>query len=276
MLAAAVLVLTAGCEQRQQPDAYVARVGTATLREDELAALAGSRTEHLTQQYVNTWVTSELLYQEARRRGFAESADVLRQLEEAKKQLAINAFLEQEIFNDDTTGPDETVLLEEFTTNRETYRLREDIVKMSFAIFDEREAANTFRLKILRGTSWADALRAVSEDPEARDHLLRSSTMDHFSRSTLFPEELWKIGRTLSKEDVSYVVRTNAGYCVAIVHDARKQGDLPDFDFARDEARQRVLIRLRNARYTELLERLRSHNEVEVRLPPDTVSQEQQ
>lgn len=273
-VAAVLAVLATGCSKQQPAGNYVARVGTATLSEAELSTLRGAQAEHLARQYVSTWVTSELLFQEAVRKGFAQSAEVLQQLEETKKQLAIAAFLDQEIYGDDTTRMDDALLLEEFTTHRETYRLREDIVRMSFAIFDERDAANAFRSRILRGASWGNALQAIRDGADLRDHLLRASTADYFSQATLYPEELWKIARTLSKEDVSYVVKTNAGHCVAIVHDTRKQGDLPDFEFARDEVQQRILVRRRNARYAELLEQLRSKYEVEVRLPASDTSGE--
>jgi hypothetical protein len=241
-------------------------VGNATLTEKDLAGVRSAQAEHLALQYVSNWVTSELLYQEARRNGFAESDEVLRQIEQAKKQLTINAYLEKEIFSGDSAEVDEAALEQEFKSNRQAYRLREDVVKISFAIFDERDAANTFRSKVLRGTTWIDAVREIESDPEAKKQLLRVATNEYFTQAMLYPEELWKIARTLSKEDVSYVVKTDAGYCVVLVHGTQRQGEPPDFNYAKSEMKERLTIERRKAKYDELLATLRSKYDVDVRL----------
>ncbi len=255
-----------GCSKQSSTPNYVARVGNATLTEKDLAGVRSARAEHLARQYVSNWVTSELLYQEARRNGFTESDDVLWQIEEAKKQLAINAYLEKEIYSGDSAEVDESALEQEFKSNREAYRLREDVAKISFAIFDERDAANTFRSKVLRGTTWIEAVRKIESDPEAKQQLLRVATNEYFTQAMLYPEELWKIARTLSKEDVSYVVKTEAGYCVVLVHNTQRQGELPDFDYAKSEMKERLTIERRKAKYDELLATLRSKYDVDVRL----------
>jgi hypothetical protein len=241
-------------------------VGDATLTEKQFAEGRDTRGEQFARQYVSNWVTAELLYQEARQRGFSESDEVVQQVEQAKKQFAINAYLEKVVFSDDSSDVEDATLLTEFQSHRETYRLREDLVRMSFAIFEEREAANTFRSAVLRGLPWNAALQEIKSDPDAS--VLRAATSEYFTQSLLYPEELWKIARTLMKEDVSYVVKTNVGYCVAIVHGTYRQGDLPELDVVRNEVRERVLLKRRKAKYNEVLALLRTKYEVEVRLVP--------
>ncbi len=238
-------------------------MGDATLTERDLA---NTQAQHLARQYVSNWVTAEMLYQEARHKGFTESDDVVLQIEEARKRLAINAYLEKEIYSADSSDVDEAMLESEFQSDREAYRLREDVVRMSFAIFDERDAANTFRSMVLRGTLWRDAVLQTQSDPEAKQQLLRVATNEYFTQAMLYPEELWKIARTLSKEEISYVVKTNAGYCIALIHDTQRQGELPEFDYARTEVKERITIERRKAKYDELLTTLRSKYDVEVRL----------
>ncbi|MBX2990647.1 MAG: peptidyl-prolyl cis-trans isomerase [Bacteroidetes bacterium] len=254
------------CSEQRPVDEYVARVGQATLTQKNVEENAGGQPEHLVRQYVSNWVMSEILFQEAQRRGFATSEAVMRQAGEAKRQFAITAYLEQEVYSDEPSAIRDSDLQHEFTSNAESYRLPNDVVKMSFAVFDERDEANAFRSKVLRGARWEDAVQSVRSDEGQSRHLLRVATGEYFTQAVLYPEELWKIARALSKEDISYVVRTNAGYCVAVVHDVKRQGELPQFDYVKEEIRQRLAMKRRNEKYAKLLDQLRAKYEVDVRL----------
>ncbi len=256
-----------GCAKKpENTTRYVARVGDVRLSPEELSNSGAAHAEHLSRQYVSNWVTNELLYQEARRNGFSEADEVVRQIEEAKRQLVINAYLEKKVYADEPSDINEEELSTEFKDHRSAYRLHEDVAKMSFAVFEEREAANAFRLKILRGKSWNDAVQEIQSDPETKQQVLRVATQEYFTQSMLYPEELWKIARTLSKEDISYVVKTNDGYCVVLVHATMKQGELPDFEYAKNEIRERLSIERRKVQYEELLATLHTRYDVDVRL----------
>lgn len=256
-----------GCAKKPESNIrYVARVGDVRLTPEELSKSGTAHAEHLSRQYVSNWVTGELLYQEARRNGFAEADEVVRQIEEAKRELVINAYLEKKVYAEEPSDINDEELSAEFKYHRDAYRLHEDVAKMSFAVFEEREPANGFRLKMLRGASWSDAVKEFQSDSETKQQILRVATREYFTQSMLFPEELWKIARTLSKEDISYVVKTSAGYCVVLVHATMKQGEIPDFDYARNEIKERLVIERRKLQYEELLSTLRTKYDVDVRL----------
>lgn len=264
----------ASCTKSPEDTQFVARVGDAVLTREEMTAMVGAQPPQLVRQFVSDWVTSQMLYQEARRKGFAETDDLARQLEDARKQLAINAFLDKELQNGNEAVADEATIAREFASNREAYKLREDVVKISFVMFEERDDANAFRFKVLQGTSWEQALHEVQADSVAREGLLRVATNEYFTQAMLYPEELWKIAQALSKEDVSYVVKTDAGYCVVVVHGAQRQGEVPELDFARNEIIERLTIARRNVQYNALLAKLRSQYSVEVRFDTPAAQEE--
>jgi len=264
---AMLLGLPWGCGKNRGSDTqYIARVGNARLTNEALLQSGAAQAEHLSLQYVTNWVTNELLYQEALRKGFTETDEVLRQAAEAKRQLAINAYLQKEIYASDAPDISDDSLSTEFKEHRNEYRLREDVVNLSFAVFVDREPANAFRLKLLHGTSWSDALQGVPPDSNSKQQILRVATREYFTQPMLYPEELWKIAQTLNKEEVSYVVKTSAGYCIAVVHATMKQGDAPDFEYAKEEIKERLTIARRKAEYDELLGTLRKKYDVDVRL----------
>ena len=267
LLLVPLVALFAGCSREGPSRPYVARVGSVELREDDLAVGADSlaRVQGKSMAFINEWVVSELLYQEAQRRGLADSDLLRKQLEATRKRLAVEALLDREVYGGaDAVSDDEVAGA--FKKNVSSFTLREEVARVSYALFADRDEANQFRASILRGSSWEDALAASTRD-STRAHGLRAVARNqYFTQATLFPDELWKLARTLPREEVSYVVKTAAGYCVLTVHSIKHVGETPEFDYVKSEVRDRLLIDRRRARYEQLVTDLRSRHNVEVNL----------
>lgn len=264
-----LLMAIPGCSRESGRKPYIARVGTAELTEDDLAASTDSLRQVLRQprEVVNEWIVNELLSQEAARRGLTTTDGFRRQLETTKKRLAIAALLDQELFADnDTVLVNEAALTTAFKAAANEYVLREDVVLASYTIFSDRDAANTFRSAVLRGKRWSDALLRARVDSLTAPHLLRAAERQYFTQTTLYPQELWKLARTLVRNEVSFVVKTDAGYYVLMVHGLKHQGEIPDFEYVRSDVRQRLLIDERRARYEKLVSDLRARHPVDIRL----------
>ena len=257
-----------GCSRESPPRPYVARVGPVELREDDLAGPADSiaRARGKSMSFINEWVVSELLYQEAQRRGMADSDQLRKQLEATRKRLAVEALLEKEVYGGGADDVHDEEIAEYFKKNVSSFTLREDVARVSYALFSERDEANLFRASILRGASWEDAVAACQRDSVHRRDLRAVARNQYFTKATLFPDELWKLARTLPKEEVSYAVKTAAGYYILTVHGIKHVGETPEFEFVRNEVRERLLIERRRARYEQLVSDLRSRHKVEVNL----------
>jgi hypothetical protein len=249
-----------GCARQSQRDVYVARVGRSYLTQSEVSQAIGSGSDvgGEKQNFINSWITTELLYQEAVQRGLEDDDAVRRRTENSRKRIIIDALLEEMVYDDDTSGVSERDIEEMYREKGEAFQLREDVVQVSFARLTDRDAANAFRSRLLRGTTWDNAIAAVRADSATAPELLQVSTREYFSKSTLYPDEVWKLARTLGREEVSFVARTAVGYYVVITHGVKRQGEIPDLDYVRDEIRDRMLIRRRQERYDRLLADLRA------------------
>lgn len=267
LLALLVSLLTNGCST-EQPKDYVARVGGEFLTGEELALAVGT-TDHehgAVRSYINQWIVSTLLYREATRRGLTHTDELNRRVEGVRRKLAIDALLETVLYAD-TPAIREDDILAMFNAGGSTFLLKEDVVNLSSALFADRDAANAFRSRIVRGSPWNDALAWAQQDSAARLHLLQFANRQYFTRATLYPGELWRLARTLNREEVSFVLRTDAGYYVLIVHSLRRQGGMPDFDYVRNEIRDRLLIEQRQRAYEDLISSLREKQQIEVKIP---------
>jgi hypothetical protein len=269
VLAAAVLLLP-GCVREQKPGPYVARVDQSYLTEDELAASRDSTGDirQGNREFIGNWVTTELLYQEAARRHLADTPELRRQIENTRKHLAIAALLEAEVYGADSGAVTEDAIASLYNAGGEAFRLREDVMNLSFALFGDRDAANTFRSRVLGGIQWESAIQQIQRDSLLTGQLIQVAGRQYFTHSILYPEELWKLAHTLSPGDISFVLKTDAGYYVVMAHGMRKQGEMPELNYIRNEIRERLLIEQRRIAYEKFLARLRSQHTVEVRTDP--------
>lgn len=260
---ALALVFALGCSQ-EKPKAFVARVDQTLLTPDELAAAQDS-TGHPQprREYVNEWVNDELLYQEAKRRGLADDPRLRRLINDASKKMTIAALLDKELYGEENVSEDEIVAL--YNGGGEALRLNEDVANASFVLFDDRDAANTFRGSLLRGTPWAAACDGIRADSSLGSHVLQIATRQYFTRTNLYPPELWKLASTLGKDEVSFVVKTSTGYYVLVAHSLKKAGEMPELEYIHGELYDRIVIERRRLKYEKFLAQLRSKHVVEIR-----------
>jgi len=262
----ACLLLVAGCTRERPHTQAVARVDGSELTIADLAAVCDTTPSGRAQarMYINDWIVRELLYTEAVRRGIADGADVRGQVEQAKKQFAVTALLNNELGLRDTTPLPDAVLRAYFDSSASTFALPEDVVNLSYVLFSERDAANAFRSRVLRGASWEEAVNLTRSDSAARQQLLQVIDHRYVTHASLYPEELWKLARSLGTNAVSFVIRTDNGYYVLHSGGLKHQGEIPDFAFAREMVQNRLLTQHRRARYEEFLRSVRMKHSIEL------------
>jgi peptidyl-prolyl cis-trans isomerase C len=264
--AIALLAGAAGCTQTPSPGKPVARVGSSELTSADLARLGDSLglPAGRDRSLIDAWVENEVLYQEAQRRGLTESDEVLARVEEAKKTFAIDALLSRELADKPGDQVTDDAVAAYLAANAPLFILREDVVKASYALFADREPANAFRTALVSGKQWDDALTAIRTDSSAAASLRSAAREQYFTQGTLYPDELWKLARTLGKDEVSFAVRTPAGYAVIVARGMKRAGESPDLAYVGADIRERILIERRRARYEQLLNSLRNKQRVEV------------
>lgn len=265
-----VALAVIGCGGPEKGDGYVARVGDAVLTRDDLVIPGDSLADPaaVARDYVNEWIVTEMLSQEAERRNVTDRPEFQRQLSETRKRLAVAALLQQEVYGGiDTAAITAEAIAGAFAASGDTYLLRDDLVQASLVLFRERDAAATFRTAVLRGMAWDEALRKVAADTTFRAQIIRTADHAYFTRATLYPEELWRLARSLPREELSFPLRSPDGYTIIRVHRSFRQGELPPLDYVSAEVRENLLMDLRRQRYDEFIRELRQQHTVDIRDP---------
>jgi hypothetical protein len=265
----ACLVFFAGCGSRDSGKRPVARIDDRTLTLDEVRARLDS-TRGVTQaqvgEFARRWVNDEILYREAVRRGLDNKDAVRAQVEEAKRQLAINALLQDEVYTRNSSECTQDEIAAYFAAHTKEFTLSTDVALVSLLLFTDRDAANVFRAAVLKGTPWQQAVQQAIADPNQSSVILARIDSMYYTQSTLLPVELWRVAAASSKQEPSFPVHTDEGSYVLTVWKLSRQGQIADLAYAEPEIRSRLTIERRRQALSGLLERLRSNHAVEMML----------
>ncbi len=255
---------------RQQPQLQdVAKVDDQTLTLETIYRQLDTTngiSEMQVRMFARQWVNSELLFQEAKRLGLDNSDAVRKNLEDARRQLTINALLEKEIFNDTPQSVSEEEVAIYFRNHQEEFVLRNDIVYISLAVFSSREPAAAFREAALEGDGWDAAVAALQDPKNTSTSLITKTDSVFYTQATLFPSKLWKVASALGTNEVSFPVRTSAGYFVLLSLGSYSHGAVPPVEFVDGAIRGRLVMQKRQQRFAEYVDALRKKHTVEINL----------
>ena len=269
LIAAICAWIVAGCSKTEPTKTPVARLDNQTLALEDIRA-HGDTTSELSQvqvqQYIQRWLTDESLYREAVDRGLDRTEDVNQKVEDARRGVAINALLDQEVYSQQLSNFSNQDVQKYFEAHSKEFNVMNDIALMSYALFKNRDAATEFRNIVLRGTSWSSALVQQASSIQVR------VDSAYQTQATLMPAELWRVATRAAVREISFPISTNNGYYVLVVWKYIKQGQTADISFVEQEIRGRLTIERRRKLYEQLIQNLRAKHAIEVFVPsvPDT------
>ena len=261
-----------GCVEKTEPREYVARVEDRYLFEEDIERAMGSilvtgDPSEIRMQVINQWLATEVLYQEALRRGLAENAEVQRRLDASERSVLVNSFIES-FYQENSPSPSAEETLAYFEQHREQLRLREPFVRVRYLRTDTFEEAGEAQLALRNTpvaerdsvwTLWADTLETGLS---ASDTLFspRISAHDHYPESRLFGSRplLRQTLANLSNEQTAAVIESDSAYHVLQLAERIPAGTLPEQEWIQPELERQLILQNRKQLYARLVQRLRN------------------
>jgi hypothetical protein len=266
-LSIVLVLLIISCQQKKN-ESVIARTGDVELSLSEATRYIDSSRGSINGQlykYAASWTNAELIYQEAKRSGIENSEEFNSQLQDTRRQLANQSFLEKMVYSKIPVNND-SALIEYYNAHSQEFFVREDMAKLNIALFDSRGQASTFAASINRGISWKDAIEKTSIEQPANSLPISVFSEKFYTQRTLFPSELWKIALTLGLNEVSFPIKTSLGFYIIQSLSFARKGDVSKFELIREDVRQRYIIEQRRKLYEELLVNLRKKYDVSILL----------
>lgn len=263
-----IILFLVGCAEQKPQGNVVARVNDQTLTLEmiyENSDASQALTSSDVRQYTNRWISNELLYQEARSRGYDAQEEIQKKIIEARKQLTISYLLDKEVYSisESTVRRDE--IASYFQANSAEFTLKENIIRLSLAVFSDFESANKFRTQSLGTSGWDQSIELVRSN--AAENLVTHSDSIFYSQSSLYPPELWKVASALGMFEVSFPVKTSAGFIVMRSLGMFRANTVAPLSYVETEIRRRIVMEQRQARYQQFLQSLRTKHTVQIMFP---------
>lgn len=256
-----------GCQSGGSSHTPVARIDNETLTLEALRAQFDSSkgvSEAQAQEYIRRWINNEILYREAIRRGLDKNETVVSRFEEARRQLVINALLEEEIYNEKSLESAPEEIGGYYQQHLHEFAVPADVAQVSFVLFSNRDAANAFRTAVLRGTPWSDALKQMRSDLEQAASIVAGVDSAYHTQATLVPAELWRVAAASMRAEPSFPIRTNDGFYILSVWKFMRKGQTADIQYVEQEIRGRLAIERRQRMLDSLMENLRAKHTVQI------------
>jgi hypothetical protein len=275
LLLAAGLVL-GGCRSVESDRDYVARIGDATLTEAEVEKALqvvpqGMDPETARAQFVEQWITGQLLAREALRRGLRDQEDVRRQLEDNERNVLASALLSA-LYDEDSASFSRSEMEAYLDQNRDRMRLREPYVRVRFidaATADEGDRARAELVDLYRDSlepAARDSAFAATVRRFAIDTTAALSLASSFVAQSRLTRQAgggpWSVIGQLSDRETSPVLATqDSTFIVIQLVERAPAGAEPRLDWVADEIRRRLAIRNRQQVVAREVQRLRTEAE---------------
>ena len=239
----------------------MARIDNQTLALEEIRAHIDTTREPSQvqiQQYIQRWLTEESLYREAIDRGLDRTNEMNQKVDDVRRQLAINALLEKEVYSQQTSNFSTEDVRQYYDTHLKEFNVMHDMALVSYVLFKNRDAATEFRNLGLKGTPWNSAVAQ-----QAQSVVLRVDS-SYRTEATLLPAELWRVASKSANRELSFPISTEHGYYILAVWKFIKQGQTAELPFVEQEIRGRLTVERRRQLYDQLIQSLRAKHAIEV------------
>lgn len=261
-LFAVLFIITAiGCSKNASDKTPVARIDNQTLALEEIRAHIDTTREPSPaqiQQYIQRWLTEESLYREAIDRGLDRTDEMNQKMEDVRRQLAINALLEKEVYSQQTLSFSTKDIRQYYDMHVKEFNVMHDIALVSLALFKNRDVATEFRNLVLKGTPWNSALNQQVQS------IVMHIDSSYQTQATLMPTELWRVASKSTNRELSFPINTDNGYYILVVWKFIKQGQTADVPLVEREIRGRLTVERRRQMYGQLVQNLRAKHAIQV------------
>jgi peptidyl-prolyl cis-trans isomerase C len=258
------LLFSCGKRGEQKSSAFVAKVGSVTITQDDVNRELKGLPDQIqkmfagaegAERFVDELVKKEMLFQEAKKKGFESNTDYQKKLEDFKKLTLISLLLEKEI-EDKAKVNDQDV--KEYYDKHKADLMSNNQVRASHILVKSEDEAKKILEQLKKGGDFAKMAKAKSVDSGSAQN---GGDLGFFSKGQMVPE-FDKAAFSLKEGELSGPVKTQFGYHIIKVT-GKKEGKTVEFDKVKDLLTQKVTAEKQKAAFDTYMEGLKKSYTVE-------------
>lgn len=267
ILPIAIASVFSACSPTNTEIDYVARLGERHLTRDDLDSALESLTvlqdsADAAEQIMEQWITDELLYREAVRRGLRKQEGVQRLLLENERSVLVSALLTQ-LYEEEDSSPDSKELLTYYEQNKDQLKLTETFVRVRYVVTEFADSA-MIAIQLMEGLDsspeadsiWKTVAIRFMEDSESTTTLSESFYPESRMLSSI--PELNAAVQQMSPGQILSPFGLGNRYHVVQLVERIPIGTTPALSLLEDQLRARIAIENRKLLYARQVQRLRN------------------
>ncbi|MEF8794885.1 MAG: peptidylprolyl isomerase [Salinivenus sp.] len=266
LVGAVLLAVLAGCDSKQSPSSYVARVGDQYLQETDVNRMLKGMgpvpdSTEARQQVIEQWVERSLLLREAERLNLSQDAEVQRLLRKRRRNTLVGAMTNRIHENMDQSPTDEEVRTY-FERHQDQLTLREPYVRVRHLTTTTIDSARAARTALAAASAseadsvWTRLSQQYAQNPtrsqQLADRFLPESRL--FAQLPYVRDEL----ATLQEGETAPVIEANNRFHVLELMRRVPEGAEPQLQWVEAEIRRRLRVRRRKQMHAREVQRLRN------------------
>lgn len=242
----------------------VARAGESALTTRQLDEMVppeyrGSYRLEERKELIERWIVTELIYQEAVRRGIDKEPEIRSKVEEFKRLLLENELLERELAAKiDITRQDIEAF---YMENPDLFVREKEEVRLSQIVLDSLHTAMLYRERLER----EPGLFGKFADEYSRDRASRGGDVGYYAVDELI-EPLGEAARKLGTGEISPVVSVPGyGHFIVMVTDRKPAGSMKELAEVEDAIKDMLLVSREEEEREKWVDELMERSDVEIR-----------
>jgi len=204
-------------------------------------------------EYLNRWITTQLLYEAAMESGVGMTPEIDARLEQFKKGLVADQFVQNVISERAVVSEDEVKAYYDAHIDRYTRELR-----VSHILVNTMEDADEVR-ELLKKNTFASVSRRRSIDR----HTGPGGDLGFLSKGNMIPE-FEDVVFDMNIGEISDVIESELGYHFIKLTDAREARDKLDYEEVAEDISRVLLLEKRATVYDSLITKLRRDARIEI------------
>ena len=259
----AILAFSLGCKENISKGDALARVDDSVLTVQEFNAeipleYAMSLTPEQKMTFVQTWINTELIYQEALRQGFGEDERIAARLKQIRRELLANEYLQREMVGKANVTIQEAQLF--FQQHESEFNTE---IKIAQILVSSQDTADALLARIKGGADFADLAKQHSLDPSRE----AGGVLDYVRRGDMMastPEREDAAFALKKPGQVSDVIESRYGYYIVKLVARRRLPKQVKFEDISDRVRNALALRKQKQIFEVLIDSLKANAQIEI------------
>ncbi len=259
-----LVVMGAGRKPPRKEGQILARVNdeVLTLKEfnqqfEKVKHHRRGRRPEMREKIVEQWIETELLFQEARRRGIDRRPELLEKL----KQMIIQTLVQEEMNKVEISDEE---IVKYFKRNQSQFRAPE-MVRVKHILVKTKEEAKELRERLNKGEEFEKLAREASTDAQTKEQGGDLGFIDRRGCLVRFGPSFAEAAFSLKKGEISQPIRTRRGHHLIKLKEKTKAKEQP-LDEVREHVKRMALQEKKEKAKQNFMESLRKKAEIEKHL----------